>query len=204
MKALLNAVAVVSLFFAGVASAQIRSENPMSHAGQKHNELLACLLEVDPALSRDPFEVLVTDCGVDPGMPVEEFIARYSAMVPSDLLAPIEKQTWRRERFSDAQFAYMLRVESILQTQSPEEAAVSLEQLEREAIQTLGREEADLAVLAGLSTARYSLYYWTIVNPGEGLHAMKAKWWHIVLADVGAGLVDPILGAVCSRLVAAL
>lgn len=108
-------------------------------------------------------------------------------------------------------------METILSSQTPEEAAKSLEALEAKAVAGLGKETADLAVLAGLSTARHSLHYWTVENPweqgGEPQAAKKAKWWQVVLADVAGGIVGGIfggatgavgLGTACSGAVAKL
>jgi hypothetical protein len=209
MFSLRRAVTVLVVLFAGVASAQ--SSNPMNYVGEQHNAYLGCLQKVDPEGKSNPLEVLVKSCGFESEQPADEFIQEYSALMPADLLAPmsVKLEPYRRE-FNDKQYALALEIERILSTQSPDQAAKSLDALEAKAVVSLGRENTDLAVLSGVSTARFSLRFWQ--SSGSPVPA-KAKWWHVVLGDVAGGIVGGIfgggvgavgLGTACSKAVASL
>ncbi|MGZ3458814.1 MAG: hypothetical protein ACXU86_09970 [Archangium sp.] len=207
MSNLRRAVIVLAALFSGAAFAQ----NPMDYVGQQHNEYLGCLERVNPDASRNPLEVLVTDCGFQPEQPADEFIQEYTALMPEDQLAPLSvKLEPYRAEFNDQQYGFALEIENILSTQTPDEADKALEALEANAVESLGREKADLAVLSGLSTARYSLRFWQANPPAQ---AKKAKWWQVVLGDVAGGIVGGVfgggvgavgLGAACSNAVATL
>jgi hypothetical protein len=210
MSLLRRAITLLVLCASSLAIAE-SLENPMNHVGEQHNQYLACLQKVDPLGERNPFELLVNSCAFDPGMPADEFITTYTALMPSDLLAPMDVmlEPYRGE-LTDAQYAYMSETERILSTRSPEEAAVALAELESRAVESLGRENADLAVLSSLATARHSASYWT-ENPPQP--AAKAKWWQVVLGDAVGGLVGGLvggptgavgLGVGCSKAVASL
>ncbi|XXF77954.1 hypothetical protein P2318_33620 [Myxococcaceae bacterium GXIMD 01537] len=214
---------------AGAASAQ---ENPMNAVGEQHNGMLACLMAEDPSNKENPFAVLVERCGFKPETSNEEFIETYSQLVPENLGAPLSQVLKPyRGHFNDIQFSYLLKVDSILASQDPQRAAESLARLEADAVKTLGREPSDLAVLSGLSTARYSTciwgdggctpswpFPWPRPKPrwpdyGGFEKQAKAKWWQVVLGDVAGGIVGGIfgggvgavgLGAACSKAVASL
>lgn len=144
------------------------AENPMAFVGQQHNIFLDCIIDNEPQFPFDPFYILIDICLFNTGMSSKEFSATYTPLMPADLLAPMnEMLAPHRKQFTDTQYAYISEIENILATQSPEEAAKSLEALEAKAVAKLGRKSADLAVLGGLSTARSSLYYWTVENPWE-------------------------------------
>jgi hypothetical protein len=209
MFSLRRAVTLLVVLSAGVASAQ--SSNPMNYVGEQHNAYLGCLQSVDPTGKSNPLEVLVKDCGFESEQPADEFIKEYSELMPADQLAPLSAklEPYRRE-FNDKQYAFALEIERILSTQSPDQAARSLDVLEANAVKSLGREKADLAVLSGVSTARFSLRFWQSNPPAP---QAKAKWWQVVLGDVAGGIVGGIfgggigavgLGTACSQAVASL
>jgi hypothetical protein len=209
MFSLRRAVTVLVVLCAGVASAE---SNPMESVGEQHNLYLGCLQKVDPDGKSNPLEVLVKNCGFESEQPAEEFIKQYSALMPEDHLAPLSAklEPYRRE-FNDRQYAFALEIERILSTQTPEESAKSLAALEAKAVVSLGREKADLAVLSGMSTARFSLAFWQ--SNSEDPKPRKAKWWQVVLGDVAGGIVGGIfgggvgavgLGTACSQAVASL
>lgn len=208
MSPLRSALTVLVLFSASVASAG--GINPMESVGEQHNLYLGCLQTLDPKGERNAFEVLVKDCGFEAGMPAGEFVETYSQLMPRDLEAPLDVMLKDvRGKFTAEQYSYLSRIESVLSSQSPEEAARALEALEAEAVSSLGGKAEDLAVLGGLATARYSLSFWQ-KNPPV---AMKAKWWQVVLGDVAGGVVGGIfgggvgavgLGTACSQAVASL
>jgi hypothetical protein len=198
-------VTFCALFVSGMASADTHSINPSSSVGEEHNVYLECLRKVKPEGTRDELlQALVKDCGYEPGMSFEEFVKQADEQLPREYTDSLTEMVGpHRERYSDKQFAYLLQAERILQTQSPEEAAGSLAKLEEDAVKSLGREQSDLEVLGGLSTARHSTYYWTVQHSGEV--PARARWWPIVLADVVGALVGgPAVGGVASALAAVL
>lgn len=190
----LLAAAMAFVGFAGPAHA---AGNPMDSVGEQHNAFLACLLKNDPDGRMDPFHVIIDVCGLEAGASGDEFSKVYSPLIPSNPLAPLAEQIAPvRREFSDAQYAYLAKMEEILSTQTPEQAAKSLDALESSAVRSLKRENADLAVLSGLATARHSLQFWTGgTSGGTPPVAMKAKWWQVVLGDVAGGIVGGIFGA---------
>ncbi|XXF77909.1 hypothetical protein P2318_33390 [Myxococcaceae bacterium GXIMD 01537] len=201
---------------AGFAAPAHAAGNPMAYVGEQHNSILACIIENDPVGFEDPFYIIIDICLFNAGVPSAEFSKAYSPLIPRNPLAPLAEQIApAREAFSDAQYAYISKIESILSTQSPEQAAKSLDALETQAVRSLKRGEADLAVLSGLATARSSLKFWT-AGDGTGTpppQAAKAKWWQVVLGDVAGGIVGGIfgggvgavgLGTACSAAVANL
>lgn len=211
---------------AGAASAQDGSDNPMAFVGEQHNGMLACLVVEHTDAKVSPFETLVTRCGFKAGMPTEEFVATYSPYIPKDMLAPMTEQMRPyRAYFNDKQYGFIEQMERILSTQEPREAAVSLARLEKEAVATLGRDRSDLAVLAGLSTARSSTciwgdggctptwpWPWPRPKPRWPEAAMQARipWWVVASVDAVGAMVGGILagpggavamGATCSLVV---
>jgi hypothetical protein len=205
MRALFNAVTFCALFISGVASAENPSINPAGSVGETHNVYLECLSKVAPEGTRDEMlQAVVKDCGYEPGVSFEEFVKQADALLPREYTDSLTEMVGpHRARYSDKQFAYMLQAERILQTQSPEEAAGSLAKLEEDAVRNLGREQSDLEVLGGLSTARHSTYYWTVLHPDQV--PARARWWPIVLADVVGTLVGgPVVGSVASAVAAVL
>ncbi|ATB29736.1 hypothetical protein [Melittangium boletus] len=186
-----RSVTLLAVLFAGAASAQIKSANPMNHVGEQHNAYLACLQKVNADGKSNPLEALVDQCGFKPEQPADEFIQEYTELMPENLLAPLsETLAPHRKAFNDKQYYFALEIERVLSTQSPEQASKSLADLENKAVQSLGRETADLAVLSGVSTARHSLLFWTQSPPA------RIKWWHVVLADVAGGVVGGVVGGV--------
>lgn len=212
-QALFLSLSLLAGFASPLAQAEISSNNPQDYVGVAHNDYLDCLRKFDPYSKRNPLEVLVYDCGLKTDSDPKEFIERYTAMMPQDLLAPLDELVAPyRDQFTDEQYSYFAAIERILSTQSPDDAARSLEQLENAAVKALGREPGDLSVLSGLATARHSLDYWTHGNGANRPTRMKAKWWQVILADAVGGLVGSLggpagtvgLGAACSGAVANL
>jgi len=209
MLNLRRSVTLLAVLFAGAASAQIKSANPMNYVGEQHNAYLACLQKVNADGKSNPLEALVDQCGFKPEQPADEFIQEYTELMPENLLAPLSQMLApHRKAFNDRQYSVALEIERVLSTQSPEQAARSLADLENKAVQSLGRETADLAVLSGVATARHSLIFWTQSPPQA-----RAKWWQVVLADVAGGIVGGVfgggvgavgLGTACSGAVAKL
>ena len=174
----------------GRAEPSSKEGNPMGSVGEQHNLYLSCLLKLDlPAPPKDSFVALVDTCGFDAGMTGEELSALYSSLIPEDPTAPMDTllEPWRKY-LSDQQYAYLSTMERILESQTPDEAQASLAELENEAVQSLGRERADLAVLAGLSTARASLSFTTerlAQTGGQRITPSKLpRWLTIVIHDV--------------------
>ena len=205
-------VMVGTLAFVGLARPAQAAENPMEQVGVQHNAMLSCLYKVDPSGSSDPFQLMVDVCGLRVDMTGAEFSEEYSQRLPSDPLAPMDEQLKPyREEFSEEQYKYIEEMERVLTTQEPAAAAKSLASLESRAAGSLGSEKGDLAVLSGLSTAKYSLRFW--LNGSDPVPAKKAKWWQVVLGDVVGAVVGSLvggpagaagLGAACSEAVASL
>jgi hypothetical protein len=190
----LLAAAMAFVGFAGPAHA---ANNPMDFVGKQHNTTLDCLLKNDPYGELNPFAVIIDRCMFEAGATSAEFSKVYTPLIPNDPLAPLAEQIAPVLReFSDDQYAYLAKLEVILSTQTPEEATLSLDELESSAVRSLKRENADLAVLSGLATARHSLRFWTGgTSEGTPPVALKAKWWQVVLGDVAGGIVGGIFGA---------
>lgn len=194
----------------GVIATSAYAQNPQEEAGHQHNVYLDCLRKVDPAMERNPFETLIRQCGFDPQGDAGEFIRVNTELMPRDLLQPVAVILEpHRERFTDEQYSYLLRMEEVLSTaRSVDDARRGLEALEAEAVERLAGERGNEGILGALSISRYSLEYW--VGSGEVFKA-KAKWWQIVIADAVGGAVGSLggpagvvgLGAACSGAVAA-
>lgn len=212
----LTAAAAAVLALAGTGAQA--AGNPYEYVGEQHNIILACILENDPYGKMDPFYTIIDICLFDAGMSSKEFSAQYTPLMPADLTVSLDEMLKPyRESFNDTQYAFLSETERILSTQDPKQAAVSLDELETKAVETLsGKEPGDVAVLAGLSTARHSLQFWTGATTSpvrQSMSQAKAKWWQVVLADVAGGIVGGVfgggvgavgLGTACSGAVAKL
>ncbi|XXF76195.1 hypothetical protein P2318_24470 [Myxococcaceae bacterium GXIMD 01537] len=187
-----RSVLAAALALAGLAGPAQAAENPMGSVGEQHNLYLGCLLKNDPTGQKDPFVILVDVCGFDSGRTSEELREVYTPLLPANPLASMDELIKPyRESLSERQYAFLNETQRILATQDARSAAASLAKLESQAVATLGREKGDLAVLAGLSTARYSLHFWS-----SGAHPLPAsiRPGDVVIADIIGTVVGVIIG----------
>ncbi len=183
----------------GVLATSAFAQNPMEEVGQQHNAYIECVKGADPAGERNPVETLVKACGYDTqGEDAAEFIERNSAAVPKDTMQSAEVLLEPyRARITDEQFAYVLKMEEILDSSATvDEARKALEGLEAEAVERLGREPENDGVLAALSTARYSLGYWAAKEGGEASMQRAAGPGPIAKADALGALVGFLTGGI--------
>lgn len=179
--------------------------NPAESVGIEHNAYLGCLLAQD-GIKRPPIEILVYSCGYPTHGDDQRFIEEYSRLVPAN---PRESYQQRiapyRSMLSQRQQYYLDSIQAILSESNTGPIAKQLTLLERAAVAELGRSHEDFAVLAALSTAKYSFDYWTrdprALEPQSGAKrppgTARIKWWKIfavVLGDAGGALVGAVAG----------
>ena len=199
MKTMLNRCSAFAGLLAGLfAVPAFAAENPMDHAGIQHNLYLGCLHDIG-ADSTNSLALLVDKCGYNPGIPREEFIKQGQPIVDMDPMQPLaEKMSRYRDRYSAYEFSFFERIDGVVRTAKDlSQAEAMFAELEADAIQHLdAKTHSGANVLAGLSTARHSLRYWTEYasrNDPTG----RRKWWHwvvIVVADVAGGVAAAEIG----------
>ena len=197
------------LLLATALTPAFAADNPMSLAGEQHNQYLACLAEHGrPGVS--PLVTLVRSCGVEPGMPIHQFVATYQPLVDGDPTIPLAvKMEPFRSQYTDYEFGFFHRIDAVLETaDSEEKAGAMFAELEEEAIKNLDvRTLAGQTVLGALSVSRHSLHYWTRVEPipdqdGTG----KVNWprlWKllaVVVADAAGYCLTASLGPAAAPL----
>ena len=186
----------------GATSQAAAAENPEERVGMAHNVYLDCLMRAGGGTTDAALRMVVERCGFDPGMPVDEFVAYYTKLLDENpLLDVTQRMTPYRDLYTDDQFAYFARIDAVLASAaSPAEADRALAALEQEAVARYpGRDDAEASLLALLSTARYSLAYWSASgampqSAGGGFQTAKLKWWHKVLIVVGADAAGAGIG----------
>ncbi len=191
-----TAISLSAALFTLLSASSVQAGNPMERVGIEHNVYLGCLMRENsnqniPALAR-----LVDECGLRVGMSTDAFVALYQPQLNQNYDDSVIRQVARyRSEFTAEQFAYFEQIDRIFSTASNEEEIQSqLARLESHAIANLGsKSRAEQAVFAGLSTAQYSLQFWT-ERGGDAPRAQKAKWWQIVLSDLAGAVVGTLLG----------
>lgn len=203
MKANLLSWSVLGFALAcATASDAAAAENPQQRVGIEHNLYLDCLMRAGGGTIETALRTVVERCGFDPGMPVDAFVASYAKLLDGDpFLDVTQRMTPYRDLYTDDQFAYFARIDAALASAaSPAEADRALAALEQEAVARYpGRDDAEASLLALLSTARYSLAYWSASgampqSAGGGFQTAKLKWWHKVLIVVGADAAGAGIG----------
>ncbi len=175
----------------------LAAENPMDHAGAQHNMYLGCLMDLNPSHDQ-ALTLLVKKCGYAPGMPLEQFIATQQPII--DGIDPTrsvtENLTGLRQRFSAEEFAFVVRIDQIVENADDlEAAAAQFEELERDALAKLDPTSRNGAlILGGLSVARHSTRYWSRQAAESGQFAAEGgtskrkgrfwKWLGVIAADV--------------------
>lgn len=189
-----TAISLTAALIALVGANPVQAGNPMERVGIEHNVYLGCLMRPKtdhdiPALAR-----VVDECGLRVGTSTEEFVAQYQPLMNSNYGDSVVGQVARyRSLFTAEQFAYFEQIDRIFASANNEEEIKSqLARLESHAIANLGsKSRAEQAVFAGLSTAQYSLEFWT---ERHSELPSKAKWWQIVLSDLAGAVVGTALG----------
>lgn len=186
----------------GATSRAAAAENPEERVGMAHNVYLDCLMRAGGGTTDAALRMVVERCGFDPGMPVDEFVAYYTKLLDENpLLGVAQRMAPYRDLYTDDEFAYFERIDRIFASAATAaEADRALAGLEQEAVaRYAGRDDAEASLLALLSTARYSLAYWSAPGAmpqtaGGGFQTAKLKWWHKVLIVVGADAAGAGIG----------
>jgi hypothetical protein len=174
------------------------AENPMDWVGVAHNLYLECL-----ALSKDqtisPLRRIVDECGYDPGMPTDELVAKYQALIEiKPGVSMRDRMAEYRDSYDDYEFSFFVRVDEIFAVaRNTEEADAALAKLEAEAVAKLRVEDpAGRAVLSMLSTSRHSLRYWSAHAgiQGQVSAARWPKWIRVLIVVVADGAGTAIGG----------
>jgi hypothetical protein len=197
-----NTLLALGLALAGFSpSAVFAAENPMDHMGIEHNVYLECLSQ-SKNRSVSPLQRLVDECGVDPGMPTDEFVKIYQPAIESDPSLPLAiRMALYRNSYTTYEFSYFQRMDNVFNTaKDAVQADAMLAALEAEAIAKLDpKSHAGGNILGGLSIARHSLRYWTETEPRGGMQTARWPRWlrklAIVASDIAGGLIATELGA---------
>lgn len=192
--ALLLSLAAAPVFAAG---------NPMNFVGQAHNQYLDCLqIHGEPGIS--PLITLVRKCGLQPGMPIREFLATYRPVVEADPEMPLaERMLPFRDRYTDYEYGFFHRIDEVTVTATDEEQARRMfADLEAEAVARLDVNTfSGQSILAGIAVARHSLEFWIRHEPIPADMSAERKmprWLRkliVVAADVGGAMLGASLGA---------
>ncbi|MBB5885004.1 hypothetical protein DYQ93_02860 [Xanthomonas sp. LMG 8992] len=175
----------------------LAAENPVDQAGIQHNMYLGCLMDLNPSHD-EALTLLVKKCGYDPGMSLERFIATQQPIIDGiDPTRPVtENLAGLRQRFSAEEFAFVVRIDQIVENaEDLEAAAVQFEELERDAMAKLDPTTKNGAlILGGLSVARHSTRYWSRQAAESGQFAAEGatskkkgrfwKWLGVIAVDV--------------------
>ena len=191
-----TAISLSAALFALLGATSAQAGNPMERVGIEHNVYLGCLMRETsdqniPALAR-----LVDECGLRVGMSTDAFVAHYQPQLNQNYDDSVVLQVARyRSSFTPEQFAYFEQIDRIFSSAGDEAQIQSqLARLESHAIANLGsKSRAEQAVFAALSTAQYSLQFWS-ERGGDAPRVQKAKWWQIVLSDLAGAAVGTLLG----------
>ena len=165
--------------------------NPVEEVGANHNLAVDCLMRDKGPADATAFERVVTVCGYDPGMPVDEFVERNKPLLELDYQQPIAKHMEAfRDSYKAEEFAYFAKLDNVLETSEDAKIADDrLAKLEAEAVAKLdARSESGRSVLGALSTARHSLAYWQNHQTDVGAAGIWTPWrWRlfwVVRADI--------------------
>ncbi|GAB3351891.1 hypothetical protein [Lysobacter tyrosinilyticus] len=172
------------------------AENPMDNAGIQHNLYLGCLQDIG-ADSTNSLALLVDKCGYNPGISRDEFIKQGQPIIDMDPMQPLaEKMSPYRDRYSAYEFSFFERIDGVVHTAKDlPQAEAMFAELEAEAIQRVdAKTHSGANVLAGLSTARHSLRYWTEYAGKSDATGKRRPWWHWVVIGV-ADVAGGVLGA---------
>lgn len=198
MKQIYIRASALVLIVGAVCAPAFAASNPMDALGQAHNLYLACIeTSGDPADS--PLRRVVEKCGYEPGMSVDDYVARYEAVIKTDpQLTVAERLMPYRSNYTPYQFSFFTRIDDILgSARDGAEADSRLARLEAEAIGALStKNDGDRSVLTALSTSRHSLAYWSAAIPDDPKGQMVAlKWpkWVRALIVVGADVGGVVL-----------
>ena len=186
----------------GATSQAAAAENPQERVGMAHNVYLDCLMRAGGGATDTALRMVVERCGFDLGMPVDEFVAYYTKLLDENpFLGVAQRMAPYRDLYTEDEFAYFERIDRIFASAATAaEADRALAGLEQEAVaRYAGRDDAEASLLALLSTARYSLAYWSASGAmpqtaGGGFQTAKLKWWHKVLIVVGADAAGAGIG----------
>lgn len=193
-------VLILSALIANPACAQ----NPMDASGAASVAYLDCVLKAGVSKIDEALVALVDKCGHKIDQPIEEFVAQTLAALPDDPKASISEQLAPvRKLYTAQQFYYFTELDGILQTsKSIDELGVRLAELEKKALDDLGRSPQDLKVLEALAVAQYGFEFAS--HYGESGFAAKGFWRvlgriaRIVGAVVvGTVIAGPVGAAVC-------
>lgn len=200
MKALKLSAA---LLLAAAVTPAMAATNPMNFVGQAHNQYLACLeANTEPGVS--PLVTLVKKCGVNPAMPLRDFVATFRPAVEGDPSIPLAgRMQPYRDRYTDYEFGFFDRIDQVTTHARDEaEATRMLTDLEAEAIAHLDVNTfSGQSILAGIAVARHSLDFWVRYEPlpADASQERKlARWLRALIvsaADVGGAMLGASLGA---------
>ncbi|MFZ5638544.1 MAG: hypothetical protein ACOY82_18350 [Pseudomonadota bacterium] len=192
-----------ALLLSLAAAPVFAADNPMTFVGQAHNQHLACLQKYgEPGVS--PLVTLVRKCGVQPGMPIRDFLDTFRPVVEADPEAPLaERMLPYRDRYTEYEFGFFHRIDEVTVTATNEEQARRMfADLEAEAVANLDINTfSGQSILAGIAVARHSLEFWIRHEPiPEDLSADRKmpRWLRkliVVAADVGGAMLGASLGA---------
>lgn len=195
-----NALRLSSGLLLALAGAQaFAANNPMTFVGQSHNQHLACLeANAEPGVS--PLVILVKKCGVQPGMPIRQFVETYRPILDADPSMPLaERMLPYRDRFTDYEFGFFDRIDEVTVSAADEQTATRMfTELETEAVANLDVGTfGGQTVLAAIAVARHSLDYWIRHEPIPADLPAERKFprWLRKLLVVGADIGGAVLGA---------
>jgi len=170
----------------------VPEENPMEEMGVLHNAYLGCLMKQDPEMQLNSLRVLVERCGLSVKGDPEAFIEEAGRLLPPDPLASWDdKLAPYHGLFNEQQQSFLDQLEAILSRTDATalQIAKSLSGLGIRASDELGREQADLAVLAAISVASHSLQFWTSEEHDtaglRGVEARRRPWWKVLFVVTG-------------------
>jgi hypothetical protein len=192
-----------ALLLAFAAAPAFAANNPMTFVGQVHNQQLACLhANAEPGVS--PLVTLVRKCGLQPGMPIRQFVQTFGPVMNGDPTVPLaQRMQPYRDRYSDYEYGFFDRIDAVTETALNEaEARRMFADLEAEAVVNLDINGfGGQSILAAVAVARDSLEYWIRYEPiADNLSSAERwpKWLRrlaIVAADIGGMVIAVNLGA---------
>ncbi len=192
-----------ALLLVVAAAPAVAQNNPMTFVGQAHNQYLDCLqIHGEPGVS--PLVTLVRKCGVQPGMPIKDFLATYRPVVEADPDVPLaERMLPFRDRYTEYEYGFFHRIDEVtLRATNEDEARAMFSAIEKEAVANLDVNTfSGQSILAGIAVARHSLEFWIRYEPIPAdmpADRKMPRWLRkliVVAADVGGAMLGASLGA---------
>ena len=207
MKLKSLAAAAALLLGNAYGASALAASNPADTVGIQHNMYLSCLLETG-ATPSNSLAYVVTKCGYEPGVPVEQFVKANQPVLDLDPMQPLaEKMASQRGQYSAYEFSFFERIDGVVAKAADlDQAEAMFAELEAEAIAQLDAKSRNgQTILGGLSVARHSTRFWAKYaaehETSETAVTGKRRWWQwliVAAVDVGGYMLSHDVGTSAS------